>query len=83
MKYRYLVVVEKTENNFGAYAPDVPGCVGIGQSAEEAMQSFRESLQLYLETPNPNGNVIAPPISVAADFVEVDVDMPVSAAKVS
>jgi len=34
LKYRYLVVVEKGEGNYGAYAPDVPGCDGLGQTVE-------------------------------------------------
>ena len=27
MKLRYAVVFEQTPNNYGAYVPDVPGCV--------------------------------------------------------
>jgi len=83
LKYRYLVVVEKGEGNYGAYAPDVAGCIGLGQTVEEALQSFRESLELYIETPNANGNHLAAPTSVAAHFVEVEVDAPVSTSKVS
>ncbi|HKP53367.1 MAG TPA: type II toxin-antitoxin system HicB family antitoxin [Chloroflexia bacterium] len=83
MKYRYLVVLEKAEGKYGAYAPDVPGCIGLGQTVEKALQSFRESLELYIRTPNVNGNHLAAPTSVAAHFVEVEVDAPVSTTKAS
>ena len=85
MKHRYLVVIEKGENNYSAYAPDVPGCIGIGQTPDEALESYKESLQLYFDTPNLNGNPIPTPYSVAAEFVEVEVDVPtpVGAARAS
>lgn len=46
---KILVIVEKGETSYGAYAPDVPGCVAIGDTREEVLQRFREALQGHLE----------------------------------
>lgn len=34
---RYAIVIEKAENNYAAYAPDVPGCAATGATLEESM----------------------------------------------
>ncbi len=46
---KILVVIEKGESSYGAYSPDVPGCVAVGDTREEAFQLFREALQGHLE----------------------------------
>ena len=46
---KFLVIVEKGETSYGAYAPDIPGCVAVGDTREEALQLFREALQEHLE----------------------------------
>jgi len=34
---RYMVVVEKGETRFGAFVPDLPGCVAVGETEEEVV----------------------------------------------
>jgi len=46
---RVLVIIEKGPTSYGAYAPDIPGIIGLGNTAEEALRSMQESLQLYAE----------------------------------
>jgi len=46
---KILVIVEKGETSYGAYSPDVPGCVAVGDTREEVLQHFREALQGHLE----------------------------------
>jgi predicted RNase H-like HicB family nuclease len=33
---RYAVVIEKSETGYGAYVPDLPGCVAVGETVDEA-----------------------------------------------
>ena len=40
---RYAVVIEKTDNGFSAYAPDLPGCVAAGDSRAETARLTREA----------------------------------------
>lgn len=46
---RYLVIVEKSENSYSAYTPDLPGCVGAGHTVEEAEEAVHDALQMHLQ----------------------------------
>ena len=46
---RIMVIIEKGENSFGAYSPDVPGCVAVGDTEEEVEHLIREALQEHLQ----------------------------------
>jgi predicted RNase H-like HicB family nuclease len=70
---RYLVVIEKGENSYGAYAPDVAGCIAVGKSVEEALHLIQEALELHFEGMVEEGEVIPSPAHIEAHFVEVDV----------
>lgn len=56
---RYPIVIEKAGSNFSAYAPDLPGCIATGTTAEEARQRMREAIELHLEGLRADG--IEPP----------------------
>lgn len=59
----YLVIVEKGENSFGAYVPDLPGCVAVGQTHEEVMSLVREAIEFHLEGIKEDGLPIPLPSS--------------------
>ena len=42
---RLLVIIEKGENSYGTCAPDVPGCVAVGEMREEVEQLMKEALR--------------------------------------
>jgi predicted RNase H-like HicB family nuclease len=46
---KFLVIVEKAENNFSAYSPDLPGCVATGETREEVDRNMREAIALHIE----------------------------------
>lgn len=47
---RILVIIEKGEDSYGAYSPDVPGCVAVGDTREEVEQLMKEASDaLYLK----------------------------------
>ena len=46
---RYAAVIEKAGNNFGAYVPDLPGCVATGGTIAEAATEIREAIQFHIE----------------------------------
>ena len=78
MRYKYLVVVEKGETNYGAYAPDVPGCGSIGDTPEEALKNFEEALQFHLEGTLQDGDPAPDAAHIDAKFVEVEVAVPLA-----
>ena len=46
---RILVIIEKGENSYGVYSPDVPGCVAVGDTRKEVKQRMREALRFHLQ----------------------------------
>ncbi len=46
--YRFLVVLEKAENNYSAYSPDLPGCVATGATREEAERNMHEAVGMHV-----------------------------------
>lgn len=58
---RYLVILEKTENGFGAYVPDLPGCVAAATSEAEVRDLIREAVELHLEALRAAGEPIPLP----------------------
>jgi len=54
----YLVIVEQAETCFGAYVPDLPGCVAVGESRDEAMELIREAIELHIGSLRENGESI-------------------------
>ncbi|HEX9811205.1 MAG TPA: type II toxin-antitoxin system HicB family antitoxin [Burkholderiales bacterium] len=59
----YLVVVEKGKTSYGAYVPDLPGCVAVGDSRREVLKLIREGIALHIEALRNAGEAIPPPTS--------------------
>jgi predicted RNase H-like HicB family nuclease len=57
----YLVIIEKAPNNYGAFSPDVLGCVSSGATVEETLKEFREALQAHFELIVESGEEIPEP----------------------
>ena len=67
---RYAVVIEKAENNYSAYVPDLPGCVATGTTIAEAEAQIRETIEFHIEGLREDGLSIPPPSS-QVDYVDV------------
>ncbi|HEX8244031.1 MAG TPA: type II toxin-antitoxin system HicB family antitoxin [Longimicrobium sp.] len=67
---RYLVIIEKSATGFGAYVPDLPGCIAVGESEAEVRQLIREAIELHVESLQEDGIAIPPP-ETRVDYVEV------------
>lgn len=67
---RYAVVIEEGETSFGAYVPDLPGCVAAAESRDEVIVLIREAIAFHLETLREEG-LSAPAPHSSAELVEV------------
>ncbi|MDZ7843053.1 MAG: type II toxin-antitoxin system HicB family antitoxin [Gammaproteobacteria bacterium] len=67
---RYAVVVEKGKSSYGAYVPDLPGCVAAGDTKEEAIRLIQEAIEFHIEGLKEEGEPVPPPSS-SVEFVEV------------
>jgi len=67
---RFLVVIEQGPTSFGAYVPDLPGCVAVGDTREEVTQLIHEAIEFHLEGLKADGQPI-PQSHSTIEIVEV------------
>lgn len=73
MTKRYLVVFAKCAgSNFSGHAPDVPGCVSVGDTLEEMRSMMREALELHLSAIHNEGEALPDAKTVTVDFKPED-----------
>ncbi|MGB3205631.1 MAG: type II toxin-antitoxin system HicB family antitoxin [Crinalium sp.] len=53
MHYKVSIIIEKDEDGYYAYCPDLPGCQSQGDSLEEITENIQEAVELYVETLSP------------------------------
>lgn len=70
MHMKYAVVIEKSETGYGAYIPDLPGCVAVGETLAETERLIREALEFHVEGLREDGLPVPEP-SALAQYVEV------------
>ena len=71
---RYVIIIEKGDTSYGAYVPDLPGCVAVGETSEEARALIEEAIMLHLESLREAGEAIPEPLSQS-----VYIDVPLAA----
>lgn len=67
---RYAIVLEKTEHNYSAYVPDLPGCVATGANLQETENLIREAIKFHIEGLLEDGLPIPEPTSVV-EYMDV------------
>lgn len=65
MSNGYAVIVEQAEDGgFGAWSPELPGCVALGDTIEEAVTEMREAIGLYVDVLRERGEDVPVPRAV-------------------
>jgi predicted RNase H-like HicB family nuclease len=59
----YLVVIESGPSTYGAYVPDLPGCVAVGESRAEVEALIREAIEFHIEGLREEGQPLPEPHS--------------------
>ncbi|WP_232321510.1 type II toxin-antitoxin system HicB family antitoxin [Picosynechococcus sp. PCC 7117] len=67
---RYLIVIEKTNTGYSAYAPDLSGCIATGTTKAEVKKNMQEAIAFHLEGLQLEGLEIPQP-SVSSAYVEI------------
>ena len=67
---KYAVVIEKGPKSFGAYVPDLPGCIAVGESRKEVVRLIQEAIEFHLQGLQEQGENIPSPSS-SIEFVNV------------
>ena len=69
---KYAVVFERSEDGFGVFVPDLPGCVTVGETLSEAESNIREAISGHIAAMKEHGETIPRPTSLA-EYVEVPI----------
>jgi predicted RNase H-like HicB family nuclease len=67
---QYTVIVEQGDTSWGAYVPDLPGCIAAGETREEVLQLIREAIEFHIEGLRENGEAVPEPHS-SSELVEI------------
>jgi len=46
--HRFLIVIEKTDNNYSAYSPDLPGCIASGKTKDEVEENMHQAIEMHI-----------------------------------
>lgn len=61
MVREYTVILEKGENNWSAYVPDLPGCIATGKTRKDTLELMREAIEFHIEGMRLNGEDVPEP----------------------
>lgn len=67
---RYVVIIEKGESSYGAYVPDLPGCVAVAKTEKQAVKLIQGAIDLHIEALRTDGLPVPQPAS-SIEYVEV------------
>ena len=67
---RYMVVIEQGPNSFGAYVPDLPGCMAAAETKQEVLRLIRDAIEFHLEGLKDEGVSLPQPHS-SSEFIDV------------
>ena len=65
---KYAVVFEKGPTSYGAYVPDLPGCVAVGETLEEVERLIQEAIEFHIEGMHKDGDPIPNPTSTVKEI---------------
>jgi len=68
---KYLVVVEKGASGFGAFVPDLPGCIAAAETESEVLELIREAIEFHIEGLKAHGEPVPGPAS-RSEVVEIE-----------
>ena len=68
---QYLVVIEQGPTSYGAYVPDLPGCVAAGETREEVAALIHDAIEFHIEGLKAEGQPVPQPHS-SSELVSID-----------
>jgi predicted RNase H-like HicB family nuclease len=65
----YAIVIEKANDNYSAYVPDLPGCVATGDTVSIVEGEIREAIRFQIDGLRADGVEVPKPTSLA-EYIE-------------
>lgn len=70
--YRFLIIIENENGHYGAYAPDLPGCVAVGDSLEEVENNMQGAIRMHIKGMVADNEPIPVPHS-SIKYIEISI----------
>ena len=71
----YVVVIEKAPENYGAYVPDLLGCVSVGDTFAEMLAMIEAAIEFHLDGIREDGEPIPPPTTTLEQAVQEHIEL--------
>jgi len=71
--YRFSVVIERDEEGYFAFCPELQGCYTQGDTYEEVLENIKDAIRLHMEDRLEAGEEIPQAESVSFTSLEVAV----------
>ena len=69
---RYAILIERGETSYGAYVPDLPGCVAAAETREEVVKLIHEAIEQHIQLLREEG-IPVPEARSVAEYADVQV----------
>jgi predicted RNase H-like HicB family nuclease len=66
---RYAIVIERTETNYSAHVPDLPGCVATGKTIAAVEAAIGEAIRMHVERLTEDGLPV-PQARAIAEYID-------------
>lgn len=67
----YAIIIERGDDGgFGAWSPDVPGCVALGDTEAETLAEMEEAIRLHLDVLRERQESLPVSTTVSATTIE-------------
>jgi predicted RNase H-like HicB family nuclease len=66
---RYAIVIERANDNYSAYMPDLPGCIATGPTVDDVEREIRQAIRFHIDGLRADGQPVPEP-SAIAEYVE-------------
>lgn len=71
--FRLSVIIEKDEDGYFAFCPELQGCYTQGETYEETLKNVKDAMKLHIEDRLATGEMIKQPEMTSLTEVEVAV----------
>jgi len=68
---QYLVVIEQGPSSFGAYVPDLPGCIAVGETKDEVASLIQDAIAFHIDDLKAQGQPVPSPHS-SGELMSID-----------
>lgn len=72
-EYRFTVVIEKDEDGYFAFCPELQGCYTQGDTYEEALANIQDAIRLHVEDIIESGETVPQPEQVSLTSLKIAV----------